>query len=112
MQIAYPDLRRALQRRGWVETCERDIHYDLKFTLQSSDIVFHSLRKHQIINHNRGDGNITCKSGLIDTLSENSAFWISWLDQEMHAIKGLEYGVDAFFPKSFILTGGKDFHLF
>ena len=118
MQIAYPDLKRALLRRGWTETNDKDYHFNLKFTLTSSDIVFHALRKQQIVNHNRGDANITCKSGLIETLTESCPYWISWLssgwqgEKEGKGIQNLKFGVDSFFPRSFVLTGGRDFHMF
>ena len=45
MQIAYPDLREALLKRGWVEEHDKSsLDFDLKFTLSHQDILFHALR--------------------------------------------------------------------
>lgn len=40
----YPDLKKALLKRGWVENPDhRSPCYDLKFTLMSKDIDYHAL---------------------------------------------------------------------
>lgn len=78
--IAYPDLRNSLLARGWVEEADKNsLDFDLKFTLNSQDIIFSALQKGQIINHNRGEGNMTCKSMLVESLNETPHYWLSWL---------------------------------
>jgi hypothetical protein len=65
-------VRKALLDRGWVEVSNKsDVNFSLKFTLNSADIQYYLLKKHQIVNHNRGDFNITCKSGIIESLAES-----------------------------------------
>lgn len=44
LQIAYPDLRKALIERGWREETDKSYNnYDLKFTLNAQDIPFNLL---------------------------------------------------------------------
>lgn len=64
------------------ETHKASLDFDIKFTLNSQDILFAALRKDQIINHNRGEGSMTCKSMLVESLFECPHYWISWLLNE------------------------------
>ena len=57
-----------------------------------------------MINHNRGEACLTCKTDLVETLSDAQSYWTSWLTNEdgvaKIAIPGFETaGIDAFFPK-------------
>ena len=115
MNLGYPDLRKALLKRGWVETNNKhDETVDLKFTLSSSDIDYHRLAPGALINHCRAEGSMTCKTSLIETLTDAQHYWASWLtDKETGcadiSIKNFEHsGVDAFFPKSFIISNIQD----
>ena len=45
-----------------------DNNIDLKFVLSSEDANFQNLKKSCLINQNRGEGNLTCKSGLKESL--------------------------------------------
>ena len=79
MLIAYPDVRKCLLDRGWREETNKNVqHVDLKFSLNSQDIMYPIMKNNCIVNHNRGEGSITCKSGLIESLSDSPDFWISW----------------------------------
>jgi len=72
MSLGYPDLRAALLRRGWIESHNKmDDTVDLKFTPSSSDIEFHKLKPDTWINHCRAEGSMTCKTALIETLTES-----------------------------------------
>ena len=115
MNAGYPDLRAALLRRGWVESLNKhDDTVDLKFTLSSSDIEHSRLGEGTLINHCRAEGSMTCKTSLIETLCDAQQFWASWLgDKETGRaeinIAGFERsGIDAFFPKSFVISNIQD----
>jgi hypothetical protein len=84
----YPDIKEALYRRGWKRVCVKsstmqvfsvvhDIlqnmdtlspHFDLKFVLQSKDIVQRDLKPHQIVNHFAKSAAICAKNGLLGVL--------------------------------------------
>ena len=87
MNAGYNDLKKALVRRGWQECRDKyDDSVDLKFTLGHTDINHQRLKPGVIINHNRGEACMTCKTSLIETLSEAQGFWASWLaDKSGHA---------------------------
>ena len=61
---------------------------------------------------------MTCKSLLVDTLNDSPLYWLSWIlsngcerpsKQNQLSISGISQGFDAFYPKSFVLTSGKEF---
>lgn len=112
MEINYSDLTDALIRRGWIPCGNEvnDTHLCLKFSLTSAHIDYHKLPKDALVNHCRGESAITCKTQLIDTLSDNFHFWASWFVDKntgVSSIKIRDYsigGVDSFFPKSFVLS--------
>jgi len=68
------------------------------------------LSKDTIVNHCKGEGCITCKTSLIQTLAEGQEFWASWLadkDTGMVDVGIQDFGIggiDAFFPKSFVIS--------
>ena len=71
MNAGYSDLRAALLRRGWIESGNKqDDTVDLKFTFSGSDIDYYKLSEGTLINHCRADGSMTCKTSLIETLSD------------------------------------------
>ena len=60
---------------------------------------------------------MTSKTALMKTLGETQNFWASWLtNQEGNAqikIPGYDkFGIDSFFPKSFVVTQMLDHDLF
>lgn len=119
MNVGYPDLRVALLRRGWKESLDKyDESVDLKFAFSHTDIDYHKLKKGCFINHCRAEGSMTCKTSLIETLTESQTFWTSWLTPESTevstiSIPGYEkHGIDSFFPKSFVISNIHDQALF
>jgi len=117
MGVGYPDLKAALLRRGWIETLDKESEkVDLKFTFSHSDINYQRLKSGALVNHCRAEGSLTCKTSLIETLSESQAYWASWLAKSGVAeikLKGYsEGGIDSFFPKSFIISNINEQGLF
>ena len=110
MNAGYNDFKKALLRRGWQECRDKyDDTVDLKFTLGHNDINHQRLKPGAIINHNRGEACMTCKTALIETLSEAQGFWASWLTDETGiaklAIEGFDVaGIDSFFPRQYIIS--------
>ena len=105
LNVGYPDLRRALIQRGWIEIHDRNNdEIDLKFSLNSSEITQNTLRGKALVNHCRGEGSLTSKTALIETLSESQKFWASWMNEEINIKDYSVAGVDSFFPKSFIIS--------
>ena len=83
MNVGYPDLRQSLLKRGWIEIIvKNDDNVDLKFSFSHTNIDYHKLPKTAMINHCRGEASMTCKTGLIETLTENQNFWATWLANE------------------------------
>ena len=125
-------MKRALRARGWVEVKSHsrkhqiagyisksvkdtsndeakillpridDSELDLKFTLGSTDLGYHQLKKSCFINHNRGEGNYTCKQGLTECLKKGFQFNANWYPMEHSDPSGV--GVDSFFPRSYIIS--------
>ena len=82
-----------------------DGELDLKFTLGSQDIGSHNLKKNCFINHNKGEGNLTCKQGLTDNLQKGFQFVGNWYPMEHSDPNGL--GIDSFFPRTHVITGSE-----
>lgn len=71
----YPDVRDALVRRGWRQNPdEASPHFDLKWTLKTSEVGFTKLAAAQRANHFSKAGCITTKAGLIHTLQDAHAY--------------------------------------
>lgn len=109
MNVGYPDFRNALLSRGWVESHDKlNDSVDLKFAFSHTDIDYHKLKPGAMYNHCRAEGSMTSKTALMQTLSESQHFWANWLSKDGESqisIPGFEkFGVDAFFPKSFVVT--------
>ncbi|CEM06450.1 unnamed protein product [Vitrella brassicaformis CCMP3155] len=87
----YPDIKRALWRRGWVENSDPESDFwDLKWTLKARDIDHTKLEDHQIVNHFSRNTEITTKIGLLRNL--RSLIWFEDVD------------IDTFFPRCFDLS--------
>jgi len=70
----YPDLKRELLERGWVENPDPESPYfDLKWTLQASDIDQKNLRPTQVVNHFVRNRELTTKCGI--TMNMREAAW-------------------------------------
>ena len=71
VNAGYSDFGRALIRRGWIESRGGPEELlDLKFTLATGDADYHCMKRNATINHNRGEGCLTCKTDLVDTLTD------------------------------------------
>jgi hypothetical protein len=69
----YPDLRRAMLARGWVENANPDsCYWDFKWSLNAQDIDQRNLKTGQIVNHFVGNREMTTKVGLTTNLRESS----------------------------------------
>lgn len=115
MNVGYPDLRFSLLKRGWIEVLDKNNDdVNLKFSFTHTNIDYHRLPKTAMVNHCWGEASMTCKTGLIETLTENFPYWASWLADESTGeakINIKDYsigGVDSFFPKCFIISNMQD----
>jgi hypothetical protein len=56
--------------RRFLSTTHREVDamLDLKFVLNTQDVHYHNLKKGCYINQNKGEGSLTCKTGLFDSL--------------------------------------------
>lgn len=61
---------------------------------------------------------MTCKTSLIETLTESQRFWTSWLTPESTEVSTIsipefeKHGIDSFFPKSFVISNIHDQAMF
>lgn len=84
----YPDVKKALKSRGWVENKDKDSPcFDLKWTLKTKDIPVNILRDDQIVNHFTTATSITTKVGLTHSL--RNLIWFNNVD------------IDTFYPRCF-----------
>eukprot|EP01017_Pseudomicrothorax_dubius_P040157 TRINITY_DN6245_c0_g2_i2.p1 TRINITY_DN6245_c0_g2~~TRINITY_DN6245_c0_g2_i2.p1 ORF type:complete len:778 (-),score=219.61 TRINITY_DN6245_c0_g2_i2:841-3174(-) len=87
----YPDLKNALDSRGWVENPDSNsVCFDLKWTLMSRDIEYDSLNDSQVVNHFEKNTAITTKVGLAKNL--RNLIWFNNVD------------IDTFYPRCFDLA--------
>ena len=133
MLIGYPAMKRALKRRGWIEikcgkrvkdyagytsspggksnqskqvlNYEWESKLDLKFVLSQADLQYHVLKKDCYVNHNRGEGNLTCKSGLAENLQKHFLFNANLYPMEHCDPQG--HGVDSFFPRCHVINSAE-----
>ena len=56
-----------------------------------------------MVNHCRGEGSLTSKTALIETLSEGQKFWATWMNGDIGIPDYSIGGIDSFFPKSFVI---------
>lgn len=91
----YPDIKRALKQRGWVENKDPNSPcFDLKWTLKTKDIDHGTLMDSQLVNHFTKATAITTKVGLAHNLK--NLIWFNNVD------------IDTFYPRCFDLAVGDD----
>lgn len=96
---AYPDIKEALEERGWIENTDYDSPcYHLKFSLKCKDIDYNQLEPYQLVNHFEKATNITTKSGLCKSIK--NMVWSCHQDP------------DSCFPKCFDTADDGEFEAF
>lgn len=87
----YPDIKKALKKRGWVENMDgvTSQFFDLQFSLKSSDTDFRNAGSNQILNHFFRSTSLTTKNGLLHSIKQ-----LPWLEN---------VEPDCFFPRSYDL---------
>ena len=99
VSAGYPDIKKALERRGWIENPDYDSScFHLKFSLKAKDIDHASLQEFQIVNHCAKSTTITTKSGLSKSIRTSG-----WASDE---------DCDSFFPKCFETFEDSEFNAF
>ena len=98
--------------RRFLSTTHREIDamLDLKFVLNTQDVHYHNLKKGCYINQNKGEGSLTCKTGLYDSLQQGHEFMGNWFP--MDHCDPLGAGVQSFYPRSHLTNSGEAFHSF
>jgi tubulin monoglycylase TTLL3/8 len=72
----YPCVKAALLKRGWYFNSDsQSSHFDLKWTLRSTDVAQETLQPHQLTNHFLKNIAITTKVGLLRSLQ--SLVWLT-----------------------------------
>eukprot|EP01022_Parablepharisma_sp_SALTPOND_P019154 TRINITY_DN3239_c0_g2_i1.p1 TRINITY_DN3239_c0_g2~~TRINITY_DN3239_c0_g2_i1.p1 ORF type:complete len:671 (+),score=38.95 TRINITY_DN3239_c0_g2_i1:2947-4959(+) len=94
----YPDVRKALLNRGWVENVDTSSpFFDFKWALKHKEVCYVSLQETQIVNHYANTWELTTKVGLLYNL--RNLIWTHNVD------------CDRFFPRAFDLSNN-DFKSF
>jgi tubulin monoglycylase TTLL3/8 len=84
----YPDVKKALKKRGWVENKDKESPcFDFKWTLKTKDLDFGNLKDNQLVNHFTTATSITTKVGLTHSL--RNLIWFTNVD------------IDTFYPKCY-----------
>lgn len=87
----YPDIKKALKKRGWVQNKDHESPcFDLKWVLKSKDINHNTLNDSQLVNHFNKAAAITTKVGLCHNLK--NLIWFNNVD------------IDTFYPRCFDLA--------
>lgn len=87
----YPDMRKALLDRGWVENVDPTSNfYDFKYALSSRNIDYNSIQKNQYVNHFEKNAELTRKVLLSKNLK--NLIWFRNVD------------VNTFFPRCYDLN--------
>ena len=91
----YPELKKALRERGWVQNPDSSSPcFDLKYTLQGREVDYDHLLEFQMVNHFQKNGVITTKLGLTKSLRNST--WMNDVSQ------------DNFYPKCYDLNDEAD----
>ena len=68
------------------------------------------MKKGCFINQNKGEGHLTCKTGLYDSLTDNHLVKANWFPMEECDPTGC--GLQSFYPRSHLTNTGEAFHWF
>ena len=92
----YPDLRKALEDRGWIENPDPySKNFHLKWALKKIDINYEQLQPHQLVNHFDKNITVTTKVGLARNIKN-----LIWHQNE---------NIDEIFPKCYDLNDVGEF---
>jgi len=92
----YGDVRRALDKRGWIENPDpQSLCFDLRWTIKSKEKDIQHLEDYQIVNHFEKNSSITTKAGLCKNLK--NLVWSSNVD------------IDEIYPRCYDLSEEKDY---
>lgn len=96
---AYPDIKAALEHRGWLENPDYDSNcFHLKYSLKCRDIGYNLLQSFQVVNHFEKATTITTKSGL--SKSVKNMIWCCHED------------IDTFFPRCYDTVDDAEYEAF
>lgn len=91
----YPDMRKALLDRGWIENVDPSSnYYDFKYALSARNIDFSAMQKNQFVNHFEKNSELTRKVMLSKNLK--NLVWFRNVD------------INCFFPRCFDLSDAND----
>ena len=92
---------------GFESTINRQFenNLDLKFVLSAQDANFQNLKKGCLLNQNRGEGNLTCKSGLKESLWRAYHHMGCWYPMEKCDPIGV--GPESFFPRTHVIQSAE-----
>jgi hypothetical protein len=98
--------------RRFISSTHREIDsmLDLKFVLNTQDIHSHNLKKDCFINQNKGEGALTCKTGLYESLCHSQPHFSNWFPMERCDPHG--FGIDSFYPRSHLTNTGEAYSQF
>ena len=87
-----------------------DNNIDLKFVLSAQDANHNNLKKGCLMNQNRGEGHLTCKSGLKESLMRSYIHTGCWYPMEHCDPAGV--GPESFFPRSHVVNSSESLQEF
>jgi hypothetical protein len=98
--------------RRFLSSTHRDVNgmLDLKFVLNAQDLNSHQLKNDCFVNQNKGEGALTCKTGLYESLSSCMPHFGNWFPMEHCDPMG--FGVFSFYPRSHLTCTADAFHQF
>ncbi|KRX01880.1 hypothetical protein PPERSA_05719 [Pseudocohnilembus persalinus] len=112
----YPVLKKALKARGWMQNPDFDsCCFDLKWTMQKSDIDFNGQQDFQMVNHFEKNSCITTKIGIwVNHFEKNSCITtkIGICKNLKNLIWFANIDIDQFYPRCFDLNDPEDYENF